>query len=99
MVQKELMKDMNIDTVDDMIDEMQEMQYLTEEFSEAIQRNYEIDIDDEELNQGINKFILELDEIDREMKIELDTKALTVPNKRLISKKEQDEKELEEIIK
>jgi hypothetical protein len=52
-VQKELMKDMNIETIDDMVDELQEMQYMTEEFSDAIQRNYEVDLDDEDLNRGI----------------------------------------------
>jgi hypothetical protein len=33
------------------------------------------------------------------MRVELDTKALTVPNKRILSKKEQDERELEQILK
>ena len=51
-VQKQMMKEMNVDTVDDMIDEMQEAKVMQEEFSDAITRNYEIDIDESELDEG-----------------------------------------------
>jgi hypothetical protein len=51
-IQKDLMREMNIDSVDDMIDQMQEIQIIQEEFSDAIQRNYEIDVDESELDQG-----------------------------------------------
>jgi hypothetical protein len=37
-------------------------------------------------------------ELDEQMRIDLDAKALTVPNKRVITKKEQDEKELADLI-
>jgi len=33
------------------------------------------------------------------MKIELDASSLCAPNKRIVSKKEEDEKELEDILK
>ena len=46
-----------------------------------------------------NFILLELDEIDYQMRVELDAKALTVPNKRVLTKKEQDEKELESMLK
>jgi hypothetical protein len=55
-LQKDLMKEFNMDTIDDMVDEMQDMKYLTDEFADAIQRNYEVDIDDEELDNGKFKF-------------------------------------------
>jgi hypothetical protein len=42
---------------------------------------------------------VELDELDYQMKVELDSKELTAPNKRIVSKREEDEKELENMIK
>ena len=42
--------------------------------------------------------ILELDELDYQMKVELDSNELSVPKNRIISKKEKDEKELNEFI-
>jgi hypothetical protein len=48
-----MMKEFNVDSIDDMVDEMQEMKYLTEEFAESIQRNYEVDLDDDEMDIGI----------------------------------------------
>jgi hypothetical protein len=47
-----MMKEFNIDSIDDMVDEMQEMKYLSEEFADAITRNYEVDLDDNELDNG-----------------------------------------------
>ncbi len=47
-----MMKEMNIETVDDMIDEMNENKILHEEFSDAIQKNYEVDINEDELDEG-----------------------------------------------
>lgn len=52
-MQKIMMKEMNVETVDDMIDEMQEAKYVQEEFSDAIQRNYDIDIEESELDEGM----------------------------------------------
>jgi hypothetical protein len=51
-LQKQMMKEMNIETVDDMIDEMNENKILHEEFSDAIQKNYEVDINEDELDEG-----------------------------------------------
>lgn len=51
-LQRQLMKEMNIETVDDMIEEMQETKILQEEFSDAIKNNYEIDLDETELDEG-----------------------------------------------
>ena len=51
-MQKQMMREMNVDTVDDMIDEMQEAKIIQEEFQDAIQKNYEIDVDESELDEG-----------------------------------------------
>jgi hypothetical protein len=90
-MQKQLMSEMNVDTIDDMVDEMREMKFMHEEFQEAMNRNYEIDVDDSELDD-------ELEQLDYEMKIDLDAKQLCVPNKRIVSQKEQDERELEDLV-
>jgi hypothetical protein len=45
----------------------------------------------------INK--LELDELDYQLRLELDAKDLTIPNKRVLSKKESDLKDLEYLLK
>jgi len=91
-VQKTMMKDMKVDDVYDLMDEMRDVQEDQQEFQEALQRNYEIDVGDDELDA-------ELDELDYQMQIELDAKDLTVPNRRIESKKEKDEKELEKMMK
>jgi spermidine/putrescine-binding protein len=91
-VQKGMMKDMNVDNVYDLMDDMRDMQDAQNEFSEAFQRNYDVEIEDEELDA-------ELDQLDYESKIELSGKELCVPNKRILSQKENDEKELEELAK
>jgi hypothetical protein len=51
-MQKQMMKEMNVETVDDMIDEMQEAKMIQEEFSDSIQRNYDIDLEESELDDG-----------------------------------------------
>jgi hypothetical protein len=43
--------------------------------------------------------MVELDELDYQMKVELNAKDLTVPNKRVVTQKENDEKELEDMLK
>jgi hypothetical protein len=52
-MQKQMMKEMNVETVDDMIDEMHEAKYIQEEFTEAMQRNYDVEVEESELDQGI----------------------------------------------
>jgi hypothetical protein len=90
-VQKDLMKEMNIDNVDDMIDQMQEIKYAQEEFSDAIQKNYEVEVDEADLDE-------ELEQLDYDMRVQLDAKELTVPSKKVLTKKEVDEKDLEDFV-
>jgi len=85
------MKEMNLDNMDDMIDQMQEIKYAQEEFSDAIQKNYEVEVDEADLDE-------ELEQLDYEMRVQLDAKELTVPSKKVLSKKEADEKELEDFV-
>jgi len=42
---------------------------------------------------------IELDELDHQLRIDLDANTLCAPNKRILSKKEEDEKELENMLK
>jgi hypothetical protein len=49
------------------------------------------------VNLNFDSF-LELLELDKQMRVDLDAKALTVPNKRMLSRREQDEKELADLI-
>ena len=55
-VQRDLMREMNIDTMDDMLDEMQEIKIAQEEFTDAIQKNYEVEVDEADLDEGKNIF-------------------------------------------
>jgi hypothetical protein len=89
------MKDMNVDDVYDIMDDMKDVMDDQKDISEALQRNYEIEIDDEELDQ-------ELDELDAQMRMEFDAKDLCVPSgnkQKVVSQKEKDERELENILK
>lgn len=51
-VQKDLMGEMNVDGVYDLMDDMKEVQDLQEEMNEAFTRNYDVEVDDEELDAG-----------------------------------------------
>ncbi len=100
-VQKDMMQGMNPDEIYNLMDDMKEIQEDQNELNEAFTRNYEVDIGDEELDAGKLIFfylILELDELDYQMKVELDSNELSVPKNRIVSKKEKDEKELNEFI-
>ncbi len=99
--QKQMMGGMNPDSVHDLMEDMRELQDDQNEINEAFQRNYEIDVGDEELDAGkfIYLFILELDELDYNMKAELDTNDLKVPGKRVVTKEENDERELNDLLK
>jgi hypothetical protein len=55
-VQKQMMGGINADSVYDIMDDMRELQEDQNEINDAFQRNYEIDIGDDELDAG-NKFI------------------------------------------
>jgi len=47
------MKEMNIETLDDIVDEIQEIKLAHEEFTDAIAKNYEVEVDEAELDEGI----------------------------------------------
>lgn len=99
-VQKGIMQDMNVDNVYDLMDDMKDMQEDQNDINEAFSRNYEIDVGDDELDAGNSLYlILELDELDHQMRVELDGNELSVPNKRVVTKRENDEKELEDMMK
>ena len=51
-LQKDLMKEMNVSTFDNLIDEMQDIQYNQQEFQDVMTRNYEIDLEDNELDEN-----------------------------------------------
>lgn len=55
-VQKQMMGSMNPDAVYDLMDDMRELQEDQNEISDAFQRNYDIDVGDDELDAGM-KFI------------------------------------------
>ncbi len=52
--QKSLMKDMNVDSVADMMDDMREIMDDQQDINEELARNYEIDVGDDELDGGKN---------------------------------------------
>lgn len=52
-VQKEMMKDINLDDLDDLRDEMDDMMYETEEINEMLNRNYAMDVDEAELDEEL----------------------------------------------
>ena len=51
--QKEMMKGMNVDHVGDMMDEMRDIMDDQAEINEELARNYDIDVEDDELDGGI----------------------------------------------
>eukprot|EP01015_Nassula_variabilis_P016289 TRINITY_DN2485_c0_g2_i2.p1 TRINITY_DN2485_c0_g2~~TRINITY_DN2485_c0_g2_i2.p1 ORF type:complete len:141 (-),score=69.99 TRINITY_DN2485_c0_g2_i2:40-462(-) len=62
-VQKDLMKDLNMDELEDIRDEMEEMMWDTQEVNDMLNRNYNMDVDDYEIEQ-------ELKDLDDEMFIQ-----------------------------
>mmetsp|Transcript_33368 Transcript_33368/g.34674 ORF Transcript_33368/g.34674 Transcript_33368/m.34674 type:complete len:135 (-) Transcript_33368:41-445(-) len=88
--QKQLMGEMNADTMYDMALDMQEMKSDLEEMNEVFMESYKVDIDDGELDA-------ELDELDFDMKdTDFNVQSVNAPNQKLVSKKEMDEKKLED---
>ena len=51
-VQKQMMGHMNADSVFDLMDDMRDLQDDQNEINDAFQRNYEIDVGDDELDAG-----------------------------------------------
>lgn len=55
-VQKEQMKDINIDELEDLKDDMDDMQWQQKEIDEAMNRNYACDIDEAELDDELRDY-------------------------------------------
>jgi hypothetical protein len=53
-VQKAMMSNMSVDAIQDLMDDLQDVREDQEEINEAFSRNYEVDIQDEELDAGIS---------------------------------------------
>jgi hypothetical protein len=91
-IQKNLMKEMNAETMMDIAFDMKEMQDNMNEINEVFQESYKVDLDDADLDA-------ELDELDFENQDKnFNMENLMAPNKKVLSKKEQDEKKLEDEI-
>ena len=88
-LQKNMMKEMNADTMWDIAQDMREMQDEMEEVNEIFTESYRVDVDEGELDA-------ELDELNFNMKDDFNPISLNKPNEKLLSKKEMDEKALED---
>ena len=72
-MQKDMMHAMGgIDSMYDVMDDMQEIKEQQEEFNDEMQRNFDIDVDDADLND-------EIDELDYQMRMEMDNQGMNVP--------------------
>ena len=72
-MQKDMMHAMGgIDSMYDVMDDMQEIKEQQEEFNDEMQRNFDIDVDDTDLND-------EIDELDYQMRMEMDNQGMQVP--------------------
>ena len=61
-----------IDSMYDVMDDMQEIKEQQEEFNDEMQRNFYIDVDEADLND-------EIDELDYQMRMEMDNQGMQVP--------------------
>ena len=92
-VQKDTMHAMGgIDKMYDVIDDMNELKEQQQEMNEEFQRNYDVDVGDEELDA-------ELEEIDFQMRVDMDNDGLKAPNEQVRDMKNYDELALEEALK
>ena len=72
-MQKDMMHAMGgIDSMYDVMDDMQEIKDQQEEFNDEMQRNFDIDVDDADLND-------EIDELDYQMRMEMNNQGMQVP--------------------
>ena len=72
-MQKDMLHSMGgIDSMYDVMDDMQEIKEQQEEFNEEMQRNFDVDVDDADLND-------EIDELDYQMRMEMDNQGMQVP--------------------
>jgi uncharacterized protein YqkB len=51
--QKQMMKEVNLDNIQDLMDDMHYIKEDQEEMNEAIARTYDVEVNDEELDAGI----------------------------------------------
>lgn len=94
-VQKDTLHSMGgIDGMYDVMDDMAEIREEQQDLNEEFQRNYDVDVGDEELDA-------ELDDLDYQMRLEMDNDGLKAPNEQVGGKqiKNSDEAELEEALK
>ena len=71
--QKNMMHAMGgIDSMYDVMDDMAEIKEQQEEFNVEMQRNFDVDVDDADLND-------EIDELDYQMRMEMDNQGMQVP--------------------
>ena len=90
-VQKDTMHAMGgIDSMYDVMDDMAEIKDEQQELNEEFQRNYDVDVGDEELDA-------ELDDLDYQMRMEMDNDGLKAPGEQVRGEqvKNSDEAELE----
>ena len=72
-MQKDMLHAMGgIDSMYDVMDDMAEIKEQQEEFNDEMQRNFDVDVDDADLND-------EIDELDYQMRMEMDTQGMQVP--------------------
>lgn len=50
--QKQMMREVNVDSIHDIMDEMHYIKEDQEEINEAIARSYDVEVNDEELDAG-----------------------------------------------
>jgi hypothetical protein len=93
-VQKQTMKEMGgIDSMYDIMDEMAEIKEEQEEMNQEFQRNYDVDVGDEELEA-------ELDALDYQMRADMDNSNMNAPQNQFGSQvKNDDEIDLEDALK
>ena len=72
-MQKDMLHAMGgIDSMYDVMDDMAEIKEQQEEFNDEMQRNFDVDVDDADLND-------EIDELDYQMRMEMDNQGMQVP--------------------
>ena len=93
-VQKQTLKEMGgIDSMYDIMDEMAEIKEEQEEMNQEFQRNYDVDVGDEELEA-------ELDALDYQMRADMDNSNMNAPQNQFGSQvKNDDEIDLEDALK
>ena len=82
----------SIDSMYDVMDDMAEIKEQQEKFNDELQRNLDVDIDDTDLND-------EIDELDYQMRMEMDVQGMQVPQESNGPMKNAEEAALEAEIK